>query len=151
LLESALRRRQLAGRPIARVDLRKKAELEYKHQMTCVKFTLLHWHAHGVLSLAITPDCGFLLSGGEESVVVCWHLPINNVKKMIPRVGAPIVNIACSLDGMIYILGLLSNVIKAVNVISSQTLHVFRGLMHSLLFSFSFLSFFFVEFCFCSG
>jgi len=34
----------------------------------------LHWHAHRVHSLLFVPETPYLLSAGEESVVVQWHL-----------------------------------------------------------------------------
>ena len=36
--------------------------------------TALHWHSHPVHALCFTPYGGQLLSGGEENVLVTWHL-----------------------------------------------------------------------------
>lgn len=58
-----------------------------------VQTTMLHWHSHAVASLAFTPNGGYLLSGGEEAVLVIWQLDANK-KDFVPRVGAPIVSIA---------------------------------------------------------
>ncbi|KZV93849.1 WD40 repeat-like protein [Exidia glandulosa HHB12029] len=55
--------------------------------------TMLHWHAHAVSSLTFTPNGAYLLSGGEEAVLVIWQLDANK-KDFVPRVGAPIVSIA---------------------------------------------------------
>ncbi|KAI0756804.1 WD40 repeat-like protein [Daedaleopsis nitida] len=55
--------------------------------------TTLHWHAHAVSSLAFTPNGAYLLSGGEESVLVIWQLH-SAKKEFVPRVGSPIVHIA---------------------------------------------------------
>lgn len=55
--------------------------------------TTLHWHAHAVSSLAFTPNGAYLLSGGEESVLVIWQLHTGK-KEFIPRVGAPITTVA---------------------------------------------------------
>ena len=49
----------------------------------------LHWHAHAVSSLAFTRNGAYLLSGGEESVLVVWQLETSK-KEFIPRIGAPI-------------------------------------------------------------
>jgi NET1-associated nuclear protein 1 (U3 small nucleolar RNA-associated protein 17) len=53
----------------------------------------LHWHAHAVSALAFTPNGAYLLSGGEESVLVIWQLHTGK-KEFVPRVGAPIMNIS---------------------------------------------------------
>ena len=36
--------------------------------------TAVHWHAHGVRTLAFTPDGSILLSGGDENVLVLWQI-----------------------------------------------------------------------------
>lgn len=57
--------------------------------------TTLHWHAHTVSSIAFTANGAYLLSGGEEAVLVIWQLHTGK-KEFVPRVGAPIANIAVS-------------------------------------------------------
>lgn len=54
--------------------------------------TTLHWHAHAVSSLAFTANGAYLLSGGEEAVLVIWQLHTGK-KEYVPRVGSPIVHI----------------------------------------------------------
>ncbi|KAK7058420.1 NET1-associated nuclear protein 1 [Paramarasmius palmivorus] len=68
----------------------------------------LHWHAHAVSSLTFTPNGAYLLSGGEESVLVIWQLH-SGKKEFVPRVGAPIQTISLSPagpHGEEYLLGL---------------------------------------------
>ncbi|KAJ8084468.1 NET1-associated nuclear protein 1 [Marasmius tenuissimus] len=68
----------------------------------------LHWHAHTVSSLAFTPNGAYLLSGGEEAVLVIWQLHTGK-KEFVPRVGAPIQTISLSPagpHGEEYLLGL---------------------------------------------
>ncbi|KAI5478145.1 hypothetical protein MNV49_005409 [Pseudohyphozyma bogoriensis] len=55
--------------------------------------SVFHWHAHPVSSLAFTPNGAYLLSGGEESVVVLWQLHTGH-REFVPRVGAPIVTLS---------------------------------------------------------
>lgn len=56
--------------------------------------TSLHWHAHAVASLAFTPSGSQLLSVGEESVLVQWHLGTGK-REYVPRLGGrPIVSLA---------------------------------------------------------
>ncbi|KAI9638599.1 WD40-repeat-containing domain protein [Dioszegia hungarica] len=56
--------------------------------------TSLHWHAHAVAALAFTPSGSQLLSVGEESVLVQWHLA-SGKREYIPRLGGkPILSLA---------------------------------------------------------
>lgn len=55
--------------------------------------TMMHWHAHAVSALSFTPNGAYLLSGGEESVLVIWQLHTGK-KEFVPRLGAPILTIA---------------------------------------------------------
>lgn len=48
--------------------------------------TVLHWHAHAVAGIAFTPSGAQLLSVGEESVLVQWHLA-SGKREYIPRLG----------------------------------------------------------------
>lgn len=57
--------------------------------------TTLHWHAHAVSSLAFTTNGAYLLSGGEEAVLIIWQLHTGK-KEFVPRVGAPISSITLS-------------------------------------------------------
>lgn len=69
--------------------------------------TTLHWHAHAVTAIAFTANGAYLLSGGEESVLVIWQLHTGK-KEFVPRVGAPISTIAVNRGGQSeeYLLGL---------------------------------------------
>lgn len=57
--------------------------------------TTLHWHAHPVTSIAFTANGAYLLSGGEEAVLVIWQLHTGK-KEFVPRVGAPISTVTLS-------------------------------------------------------
>lgn len=57
--------------------------------------TTMHWHSHAVSSVAFTANGAYLLSGGEESVLVIWQLHTAE-KEFVPRVGAPISHVALS-------------------------------------------------------
>jgi WD40 repeat protein len=39
-----------------------------------VPTSTVHWHSHPVWCTAFSPDGSFLLSGGEEAVVVVWQV-----------------------------------------------------------------------------
>lgn len=66
--------------------------------------SVMHWHAHGVSSLCFSPNGAHLLSGGEEGVLVVWHLGASGIaasREYVPRLGAPLsaIAIANGLDG----------------------------------------------------
>lgn len=60
--------------------------------------TVLHWHAHAVTALFFTPNGAYLVSGGEEAVLVLWQLSTGQ-REYIPRLGAPI-NAVTVADGV---------------------------------------------------
>jgi NET1-associated nuclear protein 1 (U3 small nucleolar RNA-associated protein 17) len=77
----------------------------------------MHWHAHAVSALAFTPNGAYLLSGGEEAVLVIWQLHTGR-KEFVPRVGSPIntVSVARSKTGEEeYLLGLADATYVFVN------------------------------------
>jgi NET1-associated nuclear protein 1 (U3 small nucleolar RNA-associated protein 17) len=55
----------------------------------------LHWHGHAVTALSFTPNGAYLLSGGEESVLVIWQIH-SGKREFVPRVGAPINSVTVS-------------------------------------------------------
>ncbi|GAA5845103.1 hypothetical protein JCM9279_005434 [Rhodotorula babjevae] len=59
--------------------------------------SVLHWHAHAVSALAFTPNGAYLLSGGQEAVLVLWQLHTGH-QEYVPRLGAPISSLTV-LDG----------------------------------------------------
>jgi len=72
--------------------------------------TTLRWHAHAIRAIEFTPNGAYLLSGGEESVLVIWQLHTGK-KEFVPRVGAPIntISVCDTGDGVReqeYLLGL---------------------------------------------
>jgi NET1-associated nuclear protein 1 (U3 small nucleolar RNA-associated protein 17) len=88
--------------------------------------TTLHWHAHAVSSIAFTPNGAYLLSGGEESVLVIWQLRTGQ-KEFVPRVGAPIntVSISRAASGEEeYLLGLAD---ASYAFVSASTLKISRS------------------------
>lgn len=79
--------------------------------------TRMHWHAHAVSSLVFTPNGAYLLSGGEEAVLVIWQLHTGK-KEFVPRVGAPIstVSLSRAQDGTEeYLLGLADSTYLFIN------------------------------------
>lgn len=60
--------------------------------------SVFHWHAHAVLCLSFTPNGAYLVSGGEEAVLVLWQLHTAH-KEFVPRVGAPITSVSITRGG----------------------------------------------------
>lgn len=60
---------------------------------------VFHWHAHAVASLAFTPNGAYLLSGGQEAVLVLWQLHTGH-QEYVPRLGAPILALSILDNGM---------------------------------------------------
>jgi NET1-associated nuclear protein 1 (U3 small nucleolar RNA-associated protein 17) len=105
--------------------------------------TTLHWHAHALSSIAFIANGAYLLSGGEESVLVIWQLHTGK-KEFVPRVGAPIKTITTSHPTSReeeYLLGLADGTYTFVN---AGTLTISRSFARIKLGRGSFSPFFLV-------
>ncbi|KAI0308137.1 WD40 repeat-like protein [Multifurca ochricompacta] len=92
--------------------------------------TTLHWHAHAVSALTFTPNGAYLLSGGEESVLVVWQIH-SGKKEFVPRVGAPIYSVAISKtpnDEEEYLLGLADTSLVFINAGKLTTSRSYSGI-----------------------
>lgn len=89
--------------------------------------TTLHWHAHRVLSLAFTMDGSYLLSGGEEGVLVLWQLQTRH-KDFLPRLGSHIVSISVSPDQTLMALGHQDNTIRIASTVNMTVKQAVMGL-----------------------
>ncbi|EFJ41335.1 hypothetical protein VOLCADRAFT_107736 [Volvox carteri f. nagariensis] len=77
--------------------------------------TTLHWHAHPVGALAFSPDGTYLLSGGQEGVLVLWQLDSNR-RTFLPRLGGPIVGLHPSpADPAKHVVRQADNIVRVVN------------------------------------
>lgn len=65
----------------------------------------LRWHGDAVLTLAFSLDDNYLLSGGNERVLVFWQLDSNNTQ-FLPRLPGPITTITVDPTGELYALNL---------------------------------------------
>lgn len=89
----------------------------------------LHWHAHEVSSLAFTDDGAYMLSGGEEAVLVFWQLATGH-RHYLPRLGNKIQHIAISPCGSFYLLSCADNTVRIINAVTSKVTQQVRGLAH---------------------
>lgn len=90
----------------------------------------LHWHAHKVGAVLFTADGHYMLSGGEEGVLVIWQLE-TGTKQFIPRLQSNILHIALSRDGNTYALSMGDNKIKFISAVSNRVERVVAGLTYS--------------------
>jgi NET1-associated nuclear protein 1 (U3 small nucleolar RNA-associated protein 17) len=89
--------------------------------------TVLHWHAHGVADLAFNSDGSYLLSGGEEAVLVIWQVATGN-QRFLPRLGAPITGVAVSADDTVYATCHSDNTVRVVDALSLEQRQAVCGL-----------------------
>ncbi|XP_031551776.1 WD repeat-containing protein 75-like [Actinia tenebrosa] len=90
----------------------------------------LHWHAHPLASVAFTHDGSYMISGGQEAVLVLWQYSSNS-RQFLPRMGSPIKHVACSHDDSVIAVSHEDNVIKLVSGIDLSPKHTIQGLRKS--------------------
>jgi len=115
---------------LATGDAKGQILLWYKFHAADVVTSVLHWHAHAVASLAFTEDGAYLLSGGEEAVLVFWQLDTGH-RQYVPRLGGTITAITVSPDGNRYALACFDNAIRLVDAVSSKVVAQIQGLQHA--------------------
>lgn len=89
-----------------------------------------HWHSHIVWCLTFSTDGAYMLSGGEEGVLVLWQL-LTGHKHYIPRLGSSICYITQTNDSNIYAVTLANNSICLINGITSRV----QSYIYSLTYS----------------
>jgi len=82
----------------------------------------MHWHSHSVKALCISYDGTQLLSGGEEGVVVFWHLNANK-KTFCPRLGSAITSLKIDPTRKVFAALLHSNVLKVIKMNNFEELN----------------------------
>jgi len=74
----------------------------------------LHWHRQAVPALKWSRDGNYLISGGQETVLVIWQLTTGK-KQFLPHLSAEIESIEISPDGTNYALKLSDNSIMILS------------------------------------
>ncbi|KAG1709981.1 hypothetical protein DVH05_016990 [Phytophthora capsici] len=87
----------------------------------------MHWHPHAVHCLQYASDGQFLMSGGEECVLVSWHLESGR-RAYLPRLPASVEVIAARQDGGVYAVALADNVLFQYNPVTREQEWEVRGL-----------------------
>lgn len=78
----------------------------------------VHWHAHAVECIEFSGDGRYLLSGGQEAVLVLWDI-LSGSRGYLPRLGGPIIGISpCRMDPSLYCLRQADNTVRVVNIAS---------------------------------
>ncbi|KAJ9659122.1 NET1-associated nuclear protein 1 [Neophaeococcomyces mojaviensis] len=83
----------------------------------------LYWHRAAPRSVKFSPDSNYLVSGGDETVLVIWQLDTNQ-KQVLPHLTTPILNLSISHQGSAYALRLADN---SVMVLSTADLQPFAN------------------------
>jgi len=87
----------------------------------------IHWHSHMISSVAFTTDGAYMLSGGEESVLVMTQLETQR-HQFLPRLGGAISFIAVSPDEVKFAVGVDSNKIRIVDSINNKIVKTLDGI-----------------------
>ncbi|RLN94464.1 hypothetical protein BBJ28_00005388 [Nothophytophthora sp. Chile5] len=87
----------------------------------------MHWHSHAVHCVNYSSDGQFLLSGGEECVLVSWHLETGR-RAYLPRLPAAVQEISPRQDGGVYAVSLADSVLFQYNPVTREQEWEARGL-----------------------
>lgn len=113
-------------KPIKRKKLNKsnrnKGSLEQRYMIKRI-----HWHAHMVSSITFTTDGAYMLSGGEEGVLVLTQLETQR-HQYLPRLGGPIRSISVSPNEIKFAICLDSNRICIVDSINNTIVKTIEGI-----------------------
>jgi NET1-associated nuclear protein 1 (U3 small nucleolar RNA-associated protein 17) len=92
----------------------------------------LHWHANEVTDMAFTSAGQYLLSGGEEAVMVLWQVE-SGLRQYLPRLGDPIHFITVSGDDRWVAISTRDNAVHLVSLTSGSTLSVSKSIRGCML------------------
>ncbi|KAI7860103.1 WD40-repeat-containing domain protein [Circinella umbellata] len=87
------------------------------------------WHHTEIRALHFMADGIYVLTGGDEAVLVFWQLE-TGFKQFLPRLGGEINSISVSPDHKYYCVGLADNSIRLINSITQKVDQVIQGLQY---------------------
>ncbi|KAJ3416297.1 proliferating cell nuclear antigen [Chytridiales sp. JEL 0842] len=87
----------------------------------------MHWHAHAVAHIEFTSDGVYMISGGEEAVLVVWQVGTRD-KRFLPRLGDRITSIAISPNEDLYAVSLVDNTVKIISSVDKTIKQSVTGL-----------------------
>ena len=74
----------------------------------------LHWHRTAVNTVKWSRDRNYIISGGDETVLVIWQLD-SNQKQVLPHLSTPILNLSVSPAGSSYAVRLADNSVMVLS------------------------------------
>ncbi|KAJ5782186.1 hypothetical protein N7457_003960 [Penicillium paradoxum] len=90
----------------------------------------LHWHRGSVNTVRWSKDGNYIISGGQESVMVLWQLDTGR-KQFLPHLSSPICNIVVSASGSSYVVKLADNSVMVLSTRELQPSSTITGLQLS--------------------
>ncbi|KAI9805986.1 MAG: hypothetical protein M1825_000600 [Sarcosagium campestre] len=87
----------------------------------------LHWHRTAVQSVRWSLDGNYLISGGQETVLVLWQLDTNR-QQYLPHLSAPIEDIVVSPRGSSYAIRLSGNTAMILSTSELKATASFQGI-----------------------
>ncbi|KAJ3314888.1 WD repeat-containing protein 75 [Boothiomyces sp. JEL0838] len=91
------------------------------------KTTFFHWHQYQVLSLDISSDGNYMLSGGLEDTLCLWQVPTRHTQ-FIPRLSSHLINITIAPNQMQYAVCLNDNSLLLISASSLEISQTISGL-----------------------
>ena len=89
-------------------NLMRREQPTSKDHSTDLSSRRLHWHRNGVLAVKWSLDGNYLISGGEETVLLIWQLETGK-RQHLPHLGATIESVVVSPSGSSYAVRLADN------------------------------------------
>lgn len=90
---------------------------------------VLHWHTTEPSALTFMGDGYYLISGGDEHVLVYWQLETGH-SQFLPRLGGAISSVTISPNHKYFAVSLRDNSIRLINAISQRVEQVIQGLQY---------------------
>ncbi|KAL9055098.1 MAG: hypothetical protein Q9162_003768 [Coniocarpon cinnabarinum] len=87
----------------------------------------MHWHREAVGAVAFSPDSNYLISGGQETVLVLWQLDTGR-KSFLPHLESPIRTLSISPSGSMYAVGTADNTIMVLSTAELMPIAHFASL-----------------------
>ncbi|KAK9375656.1 WD40-repeat-containing domain protein [Lipomyces chichibuensis] len=94
--------------PVTDAESSNASQLEYRQSSKGYAIRTLKWHLDPVRALSFSLDGNYLLSGGNEKVLLFWQLDTGNIQ-FLPRLPGPITNIVVDNTSTTYAFSLGNN------------------------------------------
>ncbi|ELR17414.1 WD domain, G-beta repeat-containing protein [Acanthamoeba castellanii str. Neff] len=85
------------------------------------------WHTSPISALQFSPDGFYLLSGGQEEVLVLWRLNTSG-RIFIPRLGAAISSVTLNEQGTVYAVCCADNSVRIIDALTRDMVMKIQGI-----------------------